>query len=186
MRKENHEAWGTAKQKLINNLDKYNLCVEDKNTLAKIKDIFTSNQKVDNEVLRMLWLKTNKQSSLLWKEVNACSTKKDKKQRYMHEKKGLWEDERQQALNSLNEYGYYILKKRINVNNIDKLNKRLRTHLVRPSNSYQQMLETNNAGEIIDSNEYEYVRWHFESNNFSEIEELKNLASDKLKSKMII
>ena len=66
-------------------------------------------------------------------EVNACSTKKDKKQRYMHEKKGLWEDERQQALNSLNEYGYYILKKRINVNNIDKLNKRLRTHLVRPA-----------------------------------------------------
>ena len=41
------------------------------------------------------------------------------------------------------------------------------------------MLETHMyAGEIIDSNECEYVRWHFESNIFSEIEELKNLASD--------
>ena len=35
------------------------------------------------------------------------------KSRDIQEKKGLWEDERQQALNSLNEYGYYILKKEL-------------------------------------------------------------------------
>ncbi len=170
--------WSYAKKILIEDADKYNLCINKPVHLKAIKDIFTSTKKVNNGFMRELWLATNKQSSILWKAINQKIQLQSNYVGIEH-KFGYWESEEDAAIKSLNENGMYIFKKKIDIQIVKKLLEDISQETVRPSNSMQQIIDVNEkAGSIINTQQSEYIRWHFDNHIFDRIKNLSNLAKE--------
>ena len=141
---------------------------------SKYKE-YDCDRKIENQRLRELWLRTNKQSSLLWKNViKTIQLRQNNHESLIKCTKGYWKDEQEEALKSLIENGFYVLTKRLPPKIIIEINNRLSNRLVRPSNSSQQMLDLKAfAKDILESKDSKYIRWHFGDQTFEDIEILK-------------
>ena len=120
----NISLWETAKCVLKKNPNKYDRCISSYETLQAIKEVITSNKQLDSRLLRGLWIQTNKQTSMLWKEVMQKISDVDENE-MVKGRTGIWANERKQAIKELSEKGYYVMKEKIPSAIIQAINKKL-------------------------------------------------------------
>jgi len=176
----NIDIWNTAKRKLASNFERYELCTTKPSILKSIKAIFSSTKKVDNAILRKIWIDTNKQTSILWKdamkELDMRNSFSINEETYQN---GFWDEEQKDALKSLEENGFYIFKKQLGREAINKLTSSLDNELTRPSDSSQQMIDLKVcAKDVIESKQCQYIRWHFDADVFVRMKELEQLTQE--------
>ena len=61
--------WKELKKIIIEEAEEYEKVIEDRQILSLVREIYTSSEKVSPEVMRGVWIRTNKQSSKLWKKL---------------------------------------------------------------------------------------------------------------------
>ena len=179
--------WKELKKIIIEEAEEYEKVIEDRQILSLVREIYTSSEKVSPEVMRGVWIRTNKQSSKLWKKLRTnLYAKKSVDKDFVTINDVINSSEVREAVTALRKYGIYKLETSISQNNIRLIQKRLDDQYVTPSDCNQQMMvdKKQMVKELYQQTNENYIRWHFDSKIFNEIDEIRDVCNMDLIQKI--
>ena len=172
--------WEEMKKIIRKEPEEYENIIENREIISLLKEVYTSAEKVSPEVMRAIWVKTNKQSSKLWKHIRSNLYKETPAYtEYKQERDVKKKCEIEEAVKALGSFGVYKLKASISQHKIQLIQEQLNNQYVIPSDCNQRMVKEKSqmVKELYKKQDEEYIRWHFNSSIFNEIDEIREVCN---------